>query len=299
MQKPWISILIPAYEEPVGIKVILDHLEQSKIYDYECLIYDDSESEKVMEVVKSHCLFAERKIKYRKNTNNQGAVRNWNSLMNDCEGEYLLFMHHDECPLNLSFFRDLKKILKHDPKLDLIILRSALIKGSNMNYKFHMPNYMTQFILDKFPQYLFRRNFIGSPSNVVVRKLKSSQFNPELSWLVDVDWFFRQLSDTDNWFLCKDLIILSNQNNQVSITQSMRSKIPEVTKRELHTLSKDYKDLGIFKLLIPNSLIGGVLSSLEQFLWLSFRSIKLIFDIFSANELPSSFTGYKNFGKKE
>jgi glycosyltransferase involved in cell wall biosynthesis len=298
MQKPWISILIPAYEEPVGIQVILDHLEQSKIYEYECLIYDDSESEKVSEVVKSHRLFIEEKIKYRKNINNQGAVSNWNSLIQDCEGEYFLFMHHDECPLDFSFFEDLKKFLKHDPSLDLIILRSALVKGSNMGYKFHMPHYMTSFILDKFPQYLFRRNLIGSPSNIVVRKSKSSQFNPELSWLVDVDWFYRQLSEIDKWSFCKDLIILSNQNNQVSITKSMRSKIPEIRMNEILVLSKVYKDLGIFKLLIPNTLIGIILFYLEQFFWASFRGTRLITDIFSANELPYRFNRYKNFGKK-
>ncbi|MBI51985.1 MAG: hypothetical protein CL779_02045 [Chloroflexi bacterium] len=299
MRKPWVSILIPAYEEPVGIQIILDHLEQSKIYEYECLIYDDSESDRVSKTVKNHNLFSQGKIQYRKNINNLGAVSNWNNLIRDCEGEYLLFMHHDECPLKSRFFEDLKRLLNNDPSLDLIILRSALIKEPSTRYKFHMPDYMTSFILDKLPQYLFRRNLIGSPSNIVVKKTKALQFNSELSWLVDVDWFYRQLLEIDNWFFCKDLIILSNQNNQGSITKSMRSQIPEIRMKELHTLSKNYKELGIFKLLIPNTFIGIVLFSIEQFLWASFRGIRLVTDIFSANELPSSFTSYKNFDEKD
>ena len=73
---------------------------------------DDSGSDDVQKIVKSHPLYSEDNIIYCKNNPALGAVKNWNKLIKIAKGDYLMLLHHDECPVELNFFDELSKILK-------------------------------------------------------------------------------------------------------------------------------------------------------------------------------------------
>lgn len=285
--------MIPAYEYPQGVKIILDFIKASQLSNFECLIKDDSVTDKVGKVVKAHSLFKDGHVNYEKNTNSQGAINNWNSLIDESKGDYLLFLHHDECPVELDFFIRLKEIILKKGGPDLIFLRSAQFYPGSTNYKLHMPPKFTRFVLSKFPQYLFRRNLVGSPSNIVFKRAFSSHFNPQLSWLVDVEWIYRQLSIIEDWVLCNDLIILSIHNNEKSITGSLGNKIPEIRRKESEFLSKEFKHLWIFRILAPQSLKDNIYIYLEQFIWICFRGIKFFSDKINSRRIPDWLEEYK------
>ena len=95
---PWLSLLIPAYDFPAGVDRILDSVAAAADERIECLVGDDSTTPEVERRVRAHAAFASGRVAYVRNVPARGAVTNWNEMITRASGEYLLFMHHDECP---------------------------------------------------------------------------------------------------------------------------------------------------------------------------------------------------------
>jgi GT2 family glycosyltransferase len=284
---PWISILIPSYEYPEGVLRILNLIYISNEYNIECIVGDDSNSSFVESMVKSHKLYSQGKVAFIKNKNNLGAVKNWNNLVNLARGEYILLMHHDECPENTDFFYRLKELIKKSHKPDIIFLRCSLQLLRNKRLRYHMPFFLQTLFLKYVPDYLILHNIIGSPSNVVVRKDLYLEFDEELVWTVDVDWMVRLLRKSkSNWIFGRHLSIMSMYNQATSITTKLGSQIPFLRHNEIKKIQNKLGKLDVFYYIFPETWDKKLLSIFEKLCWILFRVITIFIGYFFNRPKP-------------
>jgi len=282
--KPIISILIPTYEHPRGVILILNFISRSKIKNYECIIRDDSDSDDIQKIVKSHQLYREGNINFFKNNPVLGAVKNWNNLIKIAKGDYLMLLHHDECPADLNFFDELNKMISlKNPSI--IFLRCFHYSFSKSRIRFHMPVWLIKFVLSK-PDILLLHNVVGAPSNMVLHRSLICYFDENLRWLVDAEWMVRLLKTTKNWILADKLRVISCDELQKSITAVLGNDIPAIRKDEIKIIELKHKNLPVFKFLKPKSLFQRIYYKLEQLIWLIIRSTLYIFSYLFSRATP-------------
>ena len=93
--------------------------------------------------------------------------------------------------------------------------------------------------LNKDLSYIFRKNFLGAPSNLFIsRKVaQSATFDSNLTWLFDVDYYLQILSQNDFLYCDKKLVNIGHSEEQ--LTDYCLSR-PSIVVRENFYLYKKY-----------------------------------------------------------
>lgn len=270
----WLSVLIPAYEYPLGVLRILDQLQAGNCEGVECLIGDDSHTDAVEQAVRSHTLFSNGGVDYRRNRPSLGAVANWNNLLSRAQGDYMLLMHHDECPERDDFFERLLQALQRHEYPDVLLLECMLPTLAGRRLRHHVPPLLRRALMAWSPDHLLRHNTLGSPSVVVVRRSHCLAFNFSLKWLVDVEWMFRLLHTPGTRVVfAVGLAVVSLPNSATSITASLAGQITALREMEANQIRAQLGSTSVFTLLLPVTRIQRVLASVENLVWLTLRAL--------------------------
>lgn len=258
MKNQKLSVLIPAFNYLDGIKKILLESDALSHDSIEVLIYDNSTNDNIQNFIKKLKLNTFKSKLIYKRIKNSNYIDNWNNLINDSVGGYFILIHHDEFFVKKNFFQS---FLNSDyDEYDLIINRCRLYK-KNKSY-FHFPLSLIK-ILVLIPKFILLKNYIGPTATLCVKCSYKQNFNRNLKWLVDVDFYYRLLIRTKKIKFSKDTIG-SNLDYNKSITKKIDSQINTLNKKEQSIIFKDYK-----------------LNKVNYFLIiLIFVTIKKIFNIF-------------------
>lgn len=268
----WLSVLIPAYEHPLGVLRILDILQQSNIGGVECLVSDDSQSIAVEAAIVGHSLYKNGSVSYFRNIPALGAVINWNSLIVRSRGEYLLLMHHDECPERIDFFSVLKQQLTISVTPDVLLLQCLLPTMGGYRLRYHVPHWLRRQFMRFGPEHLLRHNTLGSPSVVVVRRRICLPFDETLKWLVDVEWMVRLLRQPKvRCLYANQLAVVSIPNKATSITRKLGSEIPRLRDDEARMICRKLGPMFVFTLLLPSTIPEKLFAGVEFGFWFSLR----------------------------
>lgn len=257
-----LSILMPAYNYPEGIKSILlktQILKHENRSSYEIIIFDNSFNDRVYNLYKIYK--TSLNIYYKKIPRSVGAVNNWNFLLKQCSGNFIYMIHHDDLPEHNNFFRDLIKRVQKYKNYDIFIYNCRL---KSKHFILNRPNfsfYFKKIIINYFPKYLLRRNVIGSISNIVFRN-KNIFFNKKLQWLVDVDFYYRLIKNSNKIIFFKKDNIISSYQYAKSISRSLIKKKNKYLK-ETNFLKKydSYKFLNFYQ--------NFFIDTLESLIWYS------------------------------
>jgi glycosyltransferase involved in cell wall biosynthesis len=268
-----LSILIPTYHYPEGVRKILRALSNASRDQVEIIIGDDSIDDEVSISISEFNFNYPGLVSYIKNSPSLGAVKNWNMLLNKATGKYILLMHHDEFPISESWMASTLAKLGSSNSPEIILMPCFLFDEINSRIRLHLPRFIQTFVVNFFPSYLFRRNVIGSASCLIIRRDLYPKFDENLRWLVDVDMYWRLLSARKNLVIEPDLQIASISNRQSSITQSMASELHEVLISELDYLNQKYPNSSVW--LVPK--LHRTLFMGETILWGAFKSTYLLY----------------------
>lgn len=280
-----LSVLIPAYEYPEGVGKILDTLSESDVSDIECIIMDDSKSDRVERVLRSHSFM--KNVIYIRNRPPLGAISNWNSLLKLAHGKYIMILHHDEYPIQAKFFRHLCSTL--NDSFDVLILDCFIANSKIKRMRRHFPLSIKSLIIHQWPSYLLRRNLIGAPSSVVIRREFALPFDSRLSWLVDVEWYYRLFRQKDiRVQISKDLGLVS-VSHIGSITQSFGKTKTSKASLEAYLLLKKYPKLIPLNFHIPSTKFERILSFLEFFVWVMVRATTQVLSSIFSRPIPKRF----------
>lgn len=231
-EKPLLSILVPAFACSDGVRRILAHPQLLSHEDCELIIYDNSSGDDIDKIVQWWKNDVEARVTYKHNRPSLGAAANWNALLDAARGEHCLLMHDDEFPLGENFVEHLIAALREDPDIDVFLLDCVLCSPINGYNRRHLPMWLRSVVINRFPQYLFRRNVIGPTATLVVRRSLYPRFDVQLRWLLDVDLYVRLLKVAKRLKFCPKIQVGSTLGRPDSITASLGSSIPEIEREE-------------------------------------------------------------------
>lgn len=230
--RPLLSILLPTYGYCEGVRRILSLLQSLPCPVCELIVLDDSPDDKVEQEVMYCCSVAGLRVTYQHNRPALGVPANWNTLLDKARGEYCLLIHHDEFPIGDNFVVNLIQELRKDPDVDVIMFDCVLIDPKNGCCRRHLPIWLRAFVVNRFPQYLFRRNVIGPTASLVIRRTLFPRFDTRLRWFVDVDVYVRLLKVIRRLKLCPQIQIGSIIGRSDSITAGLGPFISQLEREE-------------------------------------------------------------------
>ncbi len=192
MMVPLVTVLIPAYQDFNGVERIISKVPEDLLASgsLEIIVSDDSPDFEIFKMFETVVPISKavRIVKGKR----QGAVSNWNTMLEKARGQYIQFLHHDECPSDSEFFYSIIELVKLANKLQdsPIFFHSCMVNFSK-SPRLHSRALYSQLLLHFFPKFLYRQNFLGSPSILLVPATRAVEFDAKLKYLVDVDWYDR------------------------------------------------------------------------------------------------------------
>ena len=269
MRPPTLSILIPAYEYPFGVKRILDLVLKSSALNpelsFECIVSDDSKTDNVKYMIEKHGINNHKGFKYHKRNKSLGAADNWNFLLVAASGDYVHFMHHDEFPDRDDFYSVLIKELQSAPVFDVLFLRCYVPTFIKNRFRAHVSFSLRRLYFISIAG-LFLRNTVGAPSCAVVKREHCVLYDTRLTWIVDIDWYYRILTQKNCIYSFSNLGYISVLRGE-SITSSIKSEVSFIDKTERALVKKKYPALFIDRFEDSSSLFYKAFLLLENIFW--------------------------------
>lgn len=141
------SILVPAYEtKEEYLRAMLQSVFDQTYGNFELLLADASESDRVEQIVKS---YDDPRIKYRKLKQNAGISANTNQALMYATGDYAALLDHDDLLTPNALYEMAKEIQKQEEKnIQLQMLYSDEDKCNGTGLQFFEVNKKPKFNLD-------------------------------------------------------------------------------------------------------------------------------------------------------
>ncbi|MBL7094305.1 glycosyltransferase family 2 protein [candidate division KSB1 bacterium] len=203
--KPKVSICIPVYKELKYLRKTLDSIKMQVYKDYEIILTDDTPDDSVKQLVEEYNFYG--KLKYVKNKKRKGSPGNWNEAVKHARGDYIKFLHHDDCLASEDSISEYVKMLDNNPDANFgfssayRVLYKDILTPSKKQIK----------RLNKDPMcLLFFNAVIGPPSLTIYRKNVKIYFDKKMKWYVDIDFYIRLLTQNKQFaFNSKPLVYVS------------------------------------------------------------------------------------------
>lgn len=199
-----VAICIPAYNSADNIRRLLDSISIQTFIDYEVYIMDDSVDNTVLDAVRG---FSSLPIIYKKNSSHLGATQNTDQTLLAAEGgnpKYLKVMHHDDWFANSTSLADMVTLMEEEPDAIIGFCGSNQVSKDG-KYSRSISDDQLRRLQDDY-RILSVENSIGGPSATIVKNM-GVHMDPQLTWLVDVDWYMSLLSIKNRFVFSKDPLI--------------------------------------------------------------------------------------------
>lgn len=226
-----LDIIIPTYEYPEGLRRILRSIPKDN--RIRVIISDDSRTNSILNIIKEFDHDLNILFIYGPR---DGPVKNWNSALNKSKANYVMFLHHDEEVIGLDKLLVLLEEKEISGDLRPVVL-SSTIQNSKGKWRTHSVSIL-RFCLSKFRWQLPFHNFIGATACLIAHKKTIKQFNKELNWLVDCEWYYRIVGKSDVIVSDNNIFVKSFHYPQ-SITWSNESNVRNLYWSEVKILSKN------------------------------------------------------------
>lgn len=219
---PLLSICIPSYNRVEQLSRLLLSVSIQSFKDFEVIVTDDSPNDSV----KSLCESFENSIPlmYFKNEKALGTPENWNEGIRRATGQWIKLMHDDDWFLNndsLAIFAD--AIKGGEGKLIFSSyknIRSKESEGVSVNL-----SSFRKFLLNRNPVSLLSKNCIGPPSVTLFERVPFMEFDKKLKWLVDMEFYIRQLQYKSFVYINQPLIGIGIHDLQVTACSSLNPEV--------------------------------------------------------------------------
>lgn len=218
MTFPKVSICIPTYNQVECLRRTLDSIVIQTYKDYEIIVTDDSKSDSVKNLVQQYRFG--NNLKYFKNERRKGTPENWNEAIRHASGKYIKILHHDDWFMDKHSLKEFVALLDDNTHVDFACsatkIHYAAEKSKNRVHEIS-PDDLTA--LGKEPTCMFSGNLIGSPSATIYRKAVNVFFDPQMKWLVDIDFYIRVLIRNSNIANSDKLLIGTIADAEHKVTQ--------------------------------------------------------------------------------
>lgn len=209
-----VSICIPAYKHIDFLKRCLDSILEQEFSDYEIVITDDSPDDSLHKLVET---YSDQRIQYFKNEKSLGSPLNWNEGIKKAKGEYIKILHHDDWFSSTQSLGKFVKLLEENPNTDIAFSASCDI-NTNKEKKVHIASNAFLSALRGEAETIYTGNQLGAPSVCIFRN-KGYAFDPNLVWLVDIDFYMQVIMARNNTFVFTPDTLVNIGVSEYQITQ--------------------------------------------------------------------------------
>jgi glycosyltransferase involved in cell wall biosynthesis len=261
---PKVSICIPAYEEHILLRQLLDSIAKQSFNDYEIIIADDSASNEIYNLINNNLDGNIRtKIKYFRNNERKDSPENWNETLRHASGEYIKIMHQDDYFMDANSLFEFVERMELSPNSSLAFSAAFNIAPDNTIINTHEFNTKELKILGKNPNCLFYKDIaIGPPSSVIFKNNMNIFFDNKIKWMVDIDFYIRFLKNNNDFIYIEKPL--------VGVTGHAKTRVTNLC---LNNIDIDAKE----KLYLFNKIRDGSLKDYKYFLFIVrlFRKYKI------------------------
>ncbi|MBL0133478.1 MAG: glycosyltransferase family 2 protein [Chitinophagaceae bacterium] len=224
---PNISICIPAYKRIDSLKILLESICAQDYLNFEVIITDDSPDDSVKQLFESY--YEKIPLRYYKNSPALGTPENWNEGIRKATGQWIKIMHDDDWFLHKDSLSKFAATL--DAKGKLVFSGFKNIKeneNENDGEEVRLSS-IRKYLLKQNPVSILSKNCIGPPSVTLFERLPLVEFDKNLKWLVDMEFYIRQLKEKSIFYINEPLIGIGLSNSQVTASSSLNPnvEIPE------------------------------------------------------------------------
>lgn len=271
---PLLSVLIPTYNQPLGVERAMASLQFARARpDVEVVVGDDSSDDEAADQI-ARIVRAFPQATYRRNRPTLGAVSNWNALLDRANGRYCMVLHHDEALAEREMLPRLLDALSGAESADVWVLACHVVGHRDRAPRLHFPSRWSAAVARRFPAYLLRRNLIGPPSALIVRRANYVRYDGRLQWYVDVECYFRILSRTRSVAPWPGPGVISHTDAVNSITASLSSRLSEIEASERPLLYALHGRVSQTRWLFSHAPGARCARALETILWGVFRLLQ-------------------------
>jgi len=271
-----VSICIPVYN---GAKYVCETINSVLNQDYEnleILVSDDCSTDDTISIVES---IKDNRIRIIKNKENLGLGGNWNVLLREATGDYLMIVCQDDL-LIPGVISQKVKVLEENPDVVIVTSASYVINENSTRLFVRRPFKKTQkFDRNKIRERLFAgRNIFMEPPNNMLRRsamLKTGEFDTTLWYVIDWDYWLRILEYGTAYYINKPLSSFrisktsatgSNLNTMNAILQDEEVFLKKYKDGKIMPMSQDLLDIrkkGVFKRLKMKILFMKIISFMQ------------------------------------
>jgi hypothetical protein len=237
-------VLLPTYNFPLGVNLILKKILCEKKYVNQIIISDNSKNSSI------YNLFLKFKsllnIHYMHNMPTTSPQKNWQNLVKIAKCDYFIIMHHDDIPVEKNFFRKIHKLLNFYKKPQVLSINTLINDSGILNNRIHTHAFLRRIILKFFFNYLLFRNVIGPMSSLIIKKNKmlTYTFDKRFKWLIDVKFYNDYLKNSS--IVVTDLLsVKSLLLNKEALTLKIKNKFL-LKNKEKYYIKKKFSILYYF-----------------------------------------------------
>jgi len=129
-QQPFFSVLIPSFDRPRYLEKCIESILKNDFKDFEIIISDDNSIriKEILRVIEPYLKY--ENITFIKQSHNLGMANNWNFLVFNAKGKYLIILGDDDILLTCTLSR-LKCYIENYPDYDLYCFGYSVIDENN------------------------------------------------------------------------------------------------------------------------------------------------------------------------
>lgn len=228
-----VSVIIPTYNNVELFKGALQSVLSQDYQEIEILVSDDSSENGIREICNNS---NDDRIRYIRNSPSLGAVINWNQGLKKATGEIVILLHHDE---RLPQGDYLKTIVELMEKTDVVVSNICVCSGDRQRKDWVSPRLKK--IMLSVPVSLFFINYIGPCACVAFKKKNLQFFDERLNWLVDTEWYYRILKNSNGVVFQKDKYVMSIHGHAGQITSNIN--IADANRADMSVIEKKYSHM--------------------------------------------------------
>ncbi len=216
---PKVSVCVPAYGNPEGIRRLLTSVSAQSFTDYEVVVTDDSADDSVERAVREAGI---GNLRYYRNEKRLGATGNWNEAVRRSTGAYIKMMHHDDWFAQKDSLARFAALLDDAPQAALafsgsyqVTLQEGNAAGSEERFARGISREQEALLRSDWRN-LFLGNYIGAPSATIYRK-NALEFEEKLTWVMDMEYYMRLLQEKPVFSCtCEPLVCIGVSGTQLT-----------------------------------------------------------------------------------
>lgn len=238
--QPKVSVLLPNYNYARYIGEAIESVLNQTYQDFELIIVDNHSTDNTEEVVSKY--LSDPRVSFTKNDRNVGMVPNFNKSISLAKGEYIKFLLSDDI-LHPELLEKFVKILDENPTVGLVSSQSESFGSETVVRRSPFENFQKGEFIIRESIKDGRGNFIGEPTTVMFRasNLKIGGFNAVYSCMNDLDFWLRQLTICDCYFVPEVLSYFRVHEAQASFVKNYANWFDEYNFYKRVKTVNDYK----------------------------------------------------------